>query len=525
MKLFAKLKLDKHTFLKYYKKGIRYFLFNEITFNNEEYKEKDLVFYNCSQDRVESTWYTWVENEKIIVKYLERFPKAFTFEKYDFTLAVKKALYWSNQKSGFIEFARTTKFSTNEVVETTPLHINNTRKTILKTIVFKLRNCFILRSKINSNNKNIQNGKIGVFIKHLFQVQLYKYILAETKENSNFVYFIIDKEVLKALIDFGIDRKQIVYINNNNNSVISNFLKWKYFFNLKNEDWYIWNQLLLHIKEFEIWIHFGLRVAESGISRLLMNEAENGIMGAILGEIMCKNNIVTYNTMNGMKSGQAQDYFINFDKWFVWDEQMKTLLMKNNYLKESQLIVNGHLMEDEAKSHKFQNSFKLNEKKYEGKKVISFFSIRGDRQEKKEAIDFFERYLEKNKDVFLIIRPHPSEVECASFGNLKNFENCYVYQYTVSNSKTTLYDQLIITNLSVCFGSTVALESKWFGVHCISVERREISLIHCIDNETIYLTDELNEYLIEKLINKDRFHSLKNKQLISKQIINLIRNE
>lgn len=491
MKLIARLKLDKETFLKYVKKGVRYFLYNEITFDTKEFENQNIVFYNCSQDRVESTWFTWKENEKIISNYLERFPKAFTFEKYDFTLAVKKALYWSNQKSGFIEFARTTNFPSVSVKETTPLHNYNRSKIIIKTLVSTFRNKFVATKKKDTDKISNHNGCIGVFIKHVFQLQLYKHIVAETKNNNSFVFFVIDTEVLKGLESLGVEQNRIVLIKKHKSSVIATFLKTKKLLKLKNEDWYIWNQLLIQEQEFETWINLGLGIVETGVSMLLMNEGENGIMGAVLAEIMAKNNIQTYNTMNGMKSGQAQDYFINFDKWFVWDEQMKALLMKGNYLPKSKFIVSGHLMEDEAKLHTYQNSINLEEAIYKGKKVISFFSIKGNREEKLEAIAFFEQFLKDNMDVFLIIRPHPSEVTKASFGNLSNYKNCYIYNYTSKESKTTLYDQLLISNLSICFGSTVALESKWFGVPCITFEKRKESLIYLTEEDNVYHVNEI----------------------------------
>ena len=53
------------------------------------------------------------------------------------------------------------------------------------------------------------------------------------------------------------------------------------------------------------------------------------------------------------------------------------------------------------------------------------------------------------------------------------------------------------SDLSICFGSTVALESKWFGVPCITFEKREESLIYLTDNETIFHVKELDE-LIQK---------------------------
>lgn len=519
MRLFAKLKLDKETFLKYYKNGVRYFLYNEITFDTKEFEEQKVEFYNCSQDRVESTWYTWRENEKIISEYLERLPKAFTFEKYDFTLAVKKALYWSNQKSGFIEFARTTKFTEHEVVVTTPLHNYNRWKIILKTIALKVCKRIKYISQFNINKSDTKKGKVGIFIKHDFQLQLYKHIVAETKENNSFIFFVIDAEVFNGLVSLGVEQNRIIFIKSYNNSIVSKFLKNKNLLKLNNEDWYIWNQLLLQGQEFETWINLGLRIVETGVSKFLMNEGENGIMGAVLGEIMAKNNIITYNTMNGMKSGQAQDYFINFDKWFVWDEQMKALLMKGGYLPESKFIVSGHLMEDEVSNYIYQNSLKSFVKEFIGKKVISLFSVYGNVEEKVETLELIKRIaINNDSEYFFLLRPHPME----DISELIEYEskNVKVVRYNKENSKKLLYDQISISDLSICFGSTVALESSWFGVPCISVEKREKSLIYAANNKFIFHKNFLTEEMLKQFLCKNKARL--NTQKVASKIISYL---
>jgi hypothetical protein len=196
-----------------------------------------------------------------------------------------------------------------------------------------------------------------------------------------------------------------------------------------------------------------------------------------------------------MKAGQAQDTYINFDYWFVWDEKIRQLLIQKNKLPESKLIASGHLMEDKAREHQFHDSLPISKEEIKGKKVISFFSVRGRREEKLEAFDYIYKLAELNKELIFLIRLHPSENAEDIIYPPTDLNNVYTVHYTDENSKITLYDQLLISDLSICFGSTVALESKWFGVPCITYEKRDESLIYLIDDETIFHVKSKDEFI------------------------------
>jgi hypothetical protein len=198
--------------------------------------------------------------------------------------------------------------------------------------------------------------------------------------------------------------------------------------------------------------------------------------------------------MNGLKSGESQDANINFDKWFIWGEGMRKLLVEKCGLNSDILLTSGHLMEDEISNYKYQNTFDyldLNEKQ-----VISLFSVRGKSEEKLDAFNYFYEFATSNPDVIIIVRPHPNEQEIDMILPNNSLPNV-VFLNNDKFNKVTLYDQLKISQLSVCFGSTVALESKWFGVPCITFEMREESLIYLADEKIIFHVKSKNE-LIEK---------------------------
>jgi len=518
--LYGVKKLTKEKFQLAREKGASTFLYNEIDFDFKEFEKDNLVFYNCSQDRIESTWYTWEQNDQIYKVFREKFDRLFVFGKYDLGLAYQKALYWSNQKSGFLNYARKENYPKQPILYFESLYPYNKSKILIK-YTFNLLSSLIKKND-NIGQQTKTKADVGVFIKQEFQLTLYKHLINKMKHNNAFVFFVYQDEVEKGLLEMGVEKKQIVKITIPPTIVKPNFQL--NLFKLKKEDWYVLNQLLIHQKEIAMWCYIGVAIASSGIKKLLMNEAENGVMGAVLGEIMNKNNIVSYNTMNGMKSGQAQDYFINFNKWFVWDELMADLLLKNNYLTKDKLIISGHLMEEEVNKYEYKNTLGIDLSDLSGKLVISLFSVYGATAEKKRAFTFLKDYLAtRNTNAFLFIRPHPAEnsEELLQYES----ENIYIVKYDKMNSKTTLYDQLYISDISICFGSTVALESKWFGVPCLSIEDRKKSLIYCIDNESIYLGKSITSEIIENLIDKKKEMQVSNNRSVSRTILNALLNE
>ena len=299
-----------------------------------------------------------------------------------------------------------------------------------------------------------------------------------------------ENSVKDAVIELGINASNIVVVNIHEKTGKFPMID---ITKLKEADWYILNQILNEWQHIHQLINQCETYIKTGINKLLINEGENGVVGAVIGEVMKKNNVLTYNTMNGMKSGEAQDAFVSFNYWFVWDNLMKDLLINKNNLPENMLLVSGHLMEDEVII--YQNKKSADKLNY--KKVISLFSVRDKRQKKIDTFHYLYQLAEHNPDIQVLVRKHPSEnVEDLLLEN-NALDNVKFVQYDQFNTKETLYDQLSISDLSICFGSTVALESKWFGVPCITFEKRDESLIYLTDNETIFHVKDL-EQMIQK---------------------------
>lgn len=509
--LLARQYLEEKEYKRALAKGVRIFLYNEIAFS--PISNEEVILFNCTTERVPSTWYTWKKNEEVLECFKLKHPQFFQWQNYNFSLAFLKALYWSNQKTGFIQYVKNKHFFNVKVWKEDSLYDSKYLNVFLK-YYFAL---FKHKTK-NKESKSIEkNGKIGFLLKNEFQVTLYKNLITQIINNENILFFVMSDTVNKAIIKLGIKNNQIVYCN----TITTKKIPLINYFSLKKDERFILNQIINNWDEVEKWTGVAEQMVSQGISKALINEAENGLYGAVIGEVFRKHGVVSFNTMNGMKAGQSQDTYINFDYWFVWDEKMKQLLMNKNNISGNKLIVTGHLMEDEVREYKYKNSLPLNEELILGKKVVSIFSTRGKREEKIEAFEFIYNQAELNKDYIFLIRLHPSEIEEDIILPPHELNNVYTIKYTQENSKITLYDQLLVSHLSICFGSTVALESKWFGVPCITFEKRVESLIYAVDNTNIFHVKSINsltKLYFSKILNIKKGYDLVYKT--SEQIIN-----
>lgn len=483
--LLAKQLLTERDYNKALKNGVTVFLYNELNFIPEPKEGISLV--NCTTERVASTWFTWDKNQEVIESFKVKFPQFFQWGKFDFSLSIKKALFWSNMRIGYLEYIRNQLFKSCNIEKGSDrMFFFKEWKVALKYFKFRLQH------KTSRHNIDLKKnkGNWGILIEDSFQFDLYKHVLIQSTCCKNVVVFIFCNKIKDELVEMGFEAEQIVSLTDLD--YISIPLPRINLFKMADKDWYVLDQIVNNWKELNYWHNISESIIKKGISKLLINEGENGVKGAVLGEVMRKNNIECYNTMNGMKSGQAQDAFQSFHYWFIWGIGMKKMMMDKCSLPESMLLDVGHLMEDEIANYTFQNSIPI--KDYENKKVISLFSVRGKREEKLMAFQYLYDLLSNKEDLILLIRKHPSEKEEDFILPENTLANVHWIEYTADNSKTTLYDQLFISSLSICFGSTVALESKWFGVPCITYEMRDESLIYMADNIHIHHVRDFDSF-------------------------------
>ncbi len=493
-------------------KGIKKFLYNEIDFIPPV--STDEQFVNCTKYRVESTWYTWKENNRIIEDFKLKCPELFVLNGYDLTLSIKKAMYWSNFKTGFLWYALNEEFQdqVNPIIDS----MHSVNPLAVKLRYFRTRFKGGLKQKDFSQETRQFESKV-IHVKNNFQLGLYQNILNEIYEHKDFEVFVsptVDKQMLNL---FTYKRFRIL------SSVNENFRFPKISFKGFNEsDWFVLNCILLHWTEINESLNIAINLLTANPKVLLLNEAENGIYGALISEVMNKKGVKVFNTMNGIKSGESQDAYINFDKWFIWDQQMKNLLIQKCNLSEDKLIVSGHLIEDVIRNYNYQNSLKLDLNKLKDKKVISLFSVRGKRFVKLETLNYLYDLIKNDSSYFLMIRPHPSEKPEDYVLPELPIDNYYFVEYSAGNLNDTLHDQLFLSDLSIVFGSTVALDSKWMNVPCITYERREESLVYCVDNNWIYHVKSIDELQnkMDALLTNKKDNTINSNKSVSGFIIN-----
>lgn len=515
--LIAKNYLSLEDYRKYKAQGVKIFLFNEIDFIPPEHEAGDDVFYNCTRNRVASTWYTWNENNKLILSLGKKFPGLFMHQGYNITLAIQKAMFWSNFKTGFLWYTVQEFFPSEKIFYIEPLQQAGKSGVIYRY----LRNLLnARRRKSKSFADETKPYKYAVHIKNNFQINLYRDILGKVIDDKEFAV-IADPDVdVSYMSRLGFSNIQIPEIDKSCSP-----LKWVNFLRINKKEWYVLSTILLHWKEICYHMQAALNIKHKGLKAVLVNEAENGIYGAIMSEVMHSNGTVVYNTMNGIKSGEAQDAFINFDKWFVWDEQMKEMLHSLNGIEMDKLLVSGHLMEDLIMNYTYSHSLDLDPELLKDKKVISLFSVKGRRYVKLEAIRCLFKLLENDDSYYLLIRPHPSEKPEDYILPEQPLKNLAYIKYNSRNLYETLHDQLLLSDVSIVFGSTVALDSKWMDVPCITFERREQSLIYCVDGEKIIHVKTLEDLQHElgKIKQKKHHTNLADKASVSDFILKEIK--
>ncbi len=513
--LFAKQLLTEKEYNVALQKGVSVFLYNEINFAPNP--QEGIQMVNCTTERVPSTWYTWEENERIFSTFEKKHSCFHVIDGFDFSLAIKKAMFWANMRIGYLEYTRVKYFVDYNIFESSERLFN---ANMLKTTLKYAKEFLLQKSKKSFDKENRTKFNWAILIEDTFQINLYKHILYLSLKDITLLLIVINDSVKEELLNMGFQENQIKRINQNHNYKLPfpklNLLK------IEKNEWFLLDQLCNHWNEINQWYTISQIISNSGVKKFLMNEGENGVKGSVIGEVLNKRGIQTFNTMNGMKSGQAQDAFQSFQYWFVWGIGMKKMLIEKCALPESMLINVGHLMEDEIANYRSQGSF--DSIQHENKKIISLFSVRGKREEKMEAFRFLYDLAEQKSDLVLLIRKHPSEKDEDLILPTKDLPNVYWVEYNQENSKNTLYDQLSISTLSICFGSTVALESKWFGVPCITFEMREESLVYLTDDKHIFHVKEILEFE-SKMSELLAFNSKRKPQLnnVASQIVEELR--
>lgn len=495
-KVAAVFKLTQGLFRKFSDRGVTDIFYYEIDEDlYENYKEgsNSINLINVSGYRVPGTWKTLQYIDAVLKKIVKKSPDIFHVNGYDTYNALLKELYWSNFRVGSLYYAIEQLKGDYKIEYCQPYFKANYVKELLKWFrnSYQLWNKSFILSK-SSKNSIKSKYKIGFLIGSDFVFNLYENLLSRFKSNEIVLFLntkLSDTNCFK-IKEFGFT---CIYLDELNFSqkasvLINPFLH-------GGIELEFLNVFLKSYQKFAKSISHYLFIKEFNLETIVVNEAENIPELLILKSVLNKSTRVI-NTMNGAKAGEAHDSVLNIDEWFVWDDFMKDFMYENGVPSAIRLLPLGHLSSDNAINHNYSNSLNIN---IDLKKIIvSVFSVNDHRPEKQKLVKLIDKILNEYPDKFIFLyREHPTEKSKIKLPQSKNFLKI---NYNQSNSKVTLYDQLYISDLSIVYGSTVAIESTWFKVPCITFEVNEISILPFVDNK--YIRHINNISLLEILINK-----------------------
>lgn len=478
---------------------------NKVVCNESKLRHPidNVEIINAEIYRIEGTWQAYQFNEGILDSLWKKASNHLKIDGIDVRAAAAKLIYWTNYRIGAIKYCLQNNFEGHEIHDQTSYTYGSKLRGILK--YFKLLYDNNFKGQVNhfEHQQSFKNSgeKIGILVNNDFELLLYQYIIEElnTEKIIIFHYGEISKDIKFHHYNniTLINLSKISYTPKQSMFIPLNLLKDE--LNMANMLYQNWHNLGSEIHRFKY-------IKSTGIKKILMNVGENlpfrNLMKPIFG-----NEIEVINTMNGIKSGEAHDADINFDQWFVWDKELKQLLIEKCFIPEEKLVVTGHIAEDHIRYHQFGNSIHIDLDLIKEKKVISVFSVRGMRKEKVDLFKLLYELIGKRDDLVIIIKPHPLEkVEDYIRPDFETNRVIFIDE-SLKNSKPALYDLLHISDLSIVFGSTVALECSWIKTPCITFEYKSTSLIHNLESEFIEHISKLSD--LEK-----HLHNIQKKQNI-----------
>lgn len=435
----------------------------------------------------------------------------------DVLSAIYKLVYWTNYKIGAIKLTLKKEYPDSVCHDKTSYFPDSYLKSLIKYFKLYLSNSRNIKSTSKADLSSIKRHyNIGILVNNSFELGLYRYIIERLDPNDLVIFHY-------GNIDFDVENINLNGIATVNLKDFQKESSQKFInpFRLNAQELSVLNILYKDFKLISRELSGYECIKAYKVKSLLINEGENQPLRNLLKPILGQATTI-YNTMNGMKSGEAQDNDVTFDHWFVWSESMRHKMSETTGLNKEFFINVGHLAEDAIAHHQFSNTLKIETDKLKSKKVITVFSVRGQKQEKKDVFRIVFDLLKKDQSYFVIIKPHPLEQPSDYLIEMDDKDKVFLVDEKLKNSKQTVYDLLSLSDLTIVFGSTVSLESKLFGVPCLSVEYAEESLISDVDNDIIKHIKSKEE-LLESLFNMRKSDNDRSKQsgasVVSERII------
>lgn len=442
----------------------------------------DFKTEDASQFRIEGGWLAYNENAKLLLDVKEKWPGIFEFDGVNLEKAFQKALFWCNRKAGYLLNASENLYPEEIKLNKVELHQGSPLKTALMFIKYYLKALKGGRFHIPDYKIN-KSVTVGFLIEDMFEFGVLKNVISNfTKEEVILVlppfhrFKTMELDELKSQGYVIVECKTGTWVHLPFTFPIK--------FN-KKESWMV-QMILNNLQPISQCLMWGESLFQSSMKVLVTVAQENTPFGHILSEIAGNHHKMVVNTMNGIKYGEGNDADTSFQRWMVWDDDMKNLLIEKVGTNAEQLVVAGSLSQDDVMNHTYNNSLQIDEETLQTKKVISVMSTRDLRPDKVEALTTLYAWAEERKDVIILYRPHPAERKESYLLPDKNKVSFFIVHPETKDAKISLLDQLLKSDLVINFGSTVSIESKWTHTPCITYEKKPYSWLYCVDNLTVF---------------------------------------
>ncbi len=482
---------------------------------------KDINFVNSEVYRIAGTFRAYDYNTKIIDKLYARYTSKFTINGINILKAIPKLIYWTNYKIGYLYACIQDKFDPKDIVYCSSYLPGNKWRESIKYLKYYASNNI---RYIFGGNKSIENSvsdrSIGLLVNDEFELSVFEYLIKVIPPSDLVIFNYGNIDFLK----YGYIGKEIQKVNI---SIIR-----------KNARQGFVNPLVISVEELAVmniiakdWLAISSEIEQykyiksTSVKALIINVGENLPVKNLMTEIF-GGGIRVYNTMNGMKSGEAHDGDVFFTKWLVWDEQMKKMLVGKCGLDPDMLSVTGHLMQDFVRDYQFRGLPGIEPQDLKDKKVISVFSVRGNREEKQETLKYLYDLAANDDSYFILVRPHPAE-SAKDYLLPEGIKNIHLVTYDWEGSKQSLYDQISLSDIGIVFGSTVAMECGWMNVSSVTFEKKEVSNVYCVDGINIKHVRSIEDLgsIIRALHKKQAPKGNEVRESVAEKILDLINHD
>jgi hypothetical protein len=412
----------------------------------------DIEIITARLYKVDGEWYSHRQNKRWLEKMPPQFYKSSIIL---YKNVLLKLLFWSNSYAGrLIVGGNDLGADLNEKQVLKYLYPSSALKALLKSFYLKYSS---LKNQSESKPQEILASKWVFAFYSEADLTIWKNLIRQFKPSEVVIVRLPDaidssNTALNKLESEGyvfFDAQEIPVTNHYNPKFVCTINRAK-----ANIQLAVFNNL----PSINQYISLSRLLIASASKGVIINAGENRFQSHVIEAEFKASKKPIFNTMNGIKFNTANNAGTNFTKWFVPDEGTKQELLKAG-ASEQELCIKGHLMEDDARNHRFSNLLQYDLAFYRTKKVMLICT--SGHKERRDLLAYLPQFV--SKGYYVLWKDHPStSEEIAQSDTVEVMPNDF--------NKNRLYDALTVASVLIVSGSTVALEAQWFHVPTISYE-------------------------------------------------------